>query len=84
MTSQFSQEVLRACVGHVCQAIGYQGIYATPLGVLTDLLHRYLSELCRLTHRYTEHCESPGAARLPTLGPGGAGAEVGPGCPWVA
>ncbi|KAK3858628.1 hypothetical protein Pcinc_035186 [Petrolisthes cinctipes] len=26
-----------------------------PLDVMTDLLHRYMSEVCRLTHRYTEH-----------------------------
>ncbi|XP_063851450.1 transcription initiation factor TFIID subunit 3-like isoform X2 [Scylla paramamosain] len=55
MAGQFTSEILKICVGQICQSIGYQGVFSTPLEVLTDLLHRYLTELCRLTHRYTEH-----------------------------
>ncbi|XP_042213452.1 transcription initiation factor TFIID subunit 3-like isoform X2 [Homarus americanus] len=55
MASQFRNEILKTSVGQICQAIGFHGIYSTPLDVLCDLLHRYMTEVCRLTHRYTEH-----------------------------
>lgn len=55
--SQFTNDILKTSVGQICQTIGFHGIYSMPLDVLTDLLHRYMTEVCRLTHRYTEHCE---------------------------
>lgn len=55
MASQFRNEILKISVGQICQTIGFQGVYSTPLDVLCDLLHRYMTEVCRLTHRHTEH-----------------------------
>lgn len=55
MMNQFTNEMLKISVGQISQTIGFHGIYSTPLDVLCDLLHRYLTEVCRLTHRYTEH-----------------------------
>merc|ERR1711915_706862 len=53
--TQFTNEIQKISVAQICQTIGFQGICSTPLDVLSDLLHRYMTEVCRLTHRYTEH-----------------------------
>lgn len=57
MANQFKYEILKISVAEICQTIGFQGIYSTPLDVLADILHRYIFEVCKLTHRYTEHCK---------------------------
>ncbi|KAF2369089.1 Bromodomain associated domain [Trinorchestia longiramus] len=55
MEPNFQHEALKKCVALICQGIGFQGIYAMPLEVLTDLLHRYLREVAVLTHSFAEH-----------------------------
>lgn len=55
MAAQYKNEIIKVSVAQICQSIGFQGICSTPLDVLSDLLHRYMTEVCRLTHRYTEH-----------------------------
>ncbi|KAG1684640.1 Transcription initiation factor TFIID subunit 3 [Nymphon striatum] len=54
MADRFCYDVLKVIVGQVCQNIGWHAIQSTPLEVMIDILHRYLLELPRTTHRYCE------------------------------
>ena len=55
MQSQIVEKTLKVVVASICQNIGYQGIFSTPLNILTDLLHRYLREIAMTTQRFGEH-----------------------------
>lgn len=54
----FPIEILRIVVGHCSQNIGWNGIQASSLDLLTDLIHKYLLEMGSLTHRYAEQCNN--------------------------
>lgn len=57
MSSQYTQEVLKVVVAKICQTIGWHSIQTTPMEILVDILHRYLSELSKLTHNYATLCK---------------------------
>ncbi|KAI9557157.1 hypothetical protein GHT06_016964 [Daphnia sinensis] len=52
--NEFQTEVLRQVVGHCSHNIGWNGIHASSLDLLTEVLQKYLSEIGRSVHRYSE------------------------------
>ena len=56
---EYSRSLLRVVVAQVCQTLGWNGIQSTPLELLTDILERYLLEIGRTSHRYSEQGDMP-------------------------
>lgn len=52
--NEFQTEVLRQVVGHCSHNIGWNGIHASSLDLLTEVLQKYLTEIGRSVHRYSE------------------------------
>ncbi|XP_044740856.1 transcription initiation factor TFIID subunit 3 isoform X1 [Chrysoperla carnea] len=52
---QYCKEVLKVVVAQICQTMGWHRIQSTPMEVMTDILSRYLRQMCVLTHKYSEH-----------------------------
>lgn len=59
MCESYSRSLLRVSVAQICQALGWDSVQVTACDLLTDVLHRYLQQLCRGAHRYSELCEYP-------------------------
>lgn len=58
MKQNYSTNILRVIVAQVCQTIGWQSITSSSLEIMVDVLDRYLKEICKTTHAYTELCKS--------------------------
>jgi hypothetical protein len=56
--NEFQNEVLRQVVGHCSHNIGWNGIHASSLDLLTEVLQKYLTETGHSLHRYSEQCNS--------------------------
>ncbi|XP_077120617.1 transcription initiation factor TFIID subunit 3 isoform X1 [Ranitomeya variabilis] len=54
MCESYSRSLLRVSVAQICQALGWDSVQVTACDLLTDVLHRYLQQLCRGAHRYSE------------------------------
>jgi transcription initiation factor TFIID subunit 3 len=55
--SDFSSEILRIVVGHCSHNVGWNGIQASSLDLLTEVLQKYIVEIGQLSHRYSEQCK---------------------------
>ena len=55
--NEFQIEVLRQVVGHCSHNIGWNGIHASSLDLLTEVLQKYLTEVGQSMHRYSEQCK---------------------------
>ncbi|XP_066448186.1 transcription initiation factor TFIID subunit 3 isoform X1 [Eleutherodactylus coqui] len=54
MCESYSRSLLRVSVAQICQALGWDSVQVTACDLLTDVLHRYLQQLCRGARRYSE------------------------------
>ncbi|XP_053321382.1 transcription initiation factor TFIID subunit 3 isoform X2 [Spea bombifrons] len=54
MCESYSRSLLRVSVAQICQALGWDSVQLTACDLLTDVLHRYLQQLCRGAHRYSD------------------------------
>ncbi|XP_029471301.1 transcription initiation factor TFIID subunit 3 isoform X2 [Rhinatrema bivittatum] len=54
MCESYSRSLLRVSVAQVCQALGWDSVQLTACDLLTDVLQRYLQQLARGCHRYSE------------------------------
>ncbi|XP_046401169.1 transcription initiation factor TFIID subunit 3-like isoform X2 [Ischnura elegans] len=54
MTSVYTKSALRVVVAQICQTIGWHTIQNSALEILVDILHHYIADLTKLTHRYSE------------------------------
>ncbi|XP_021917768.1 transcription initiation factor TFIID subunit 3 isoform X3 [Zootermopsis nevadensis] len=54
MAETFSRNALKMVVAQMCQTIGWHGIHNTPLDIMIDVLQRYMAEVGKLMHRYSE------------------------------
>lgn len=54
MADEYCRSVLRVSLAQICQNLGWNAAQATPLELLTDVLERYLLEVAKVTHRYSE------------------------------
>lgn len=70
MCESYSRSLLRVSVAQICQALGWDSVQLSACHLLTDVLQRYLQQLGRGCHRYSELCESWGwaAGGLPQAG----------------
>lgn len=57
MKQNYSTQVLRVVAAQICQTIGWQSVTASSLEIMVDMLDRYMREICKATHDYTELCK---------------------------
>lgn len=57
MSQEYSRACLRVAVAQICQHLGWNSIHTTPMELLTDVLERYLFQIGKVTHRYSEQCK---------------------------
>ena len=58
MSLQYSRGLLRIVIAQLCQQLGWNAIHSSPLELLTNILERYILQLGRQTHRFSELCMS--------------------------
>ncbi|XP_062578249.1 transcription initiation factor TFIID subunit 3-like, partial [Saccostrea cucullata] len=54
MSEQYCRSILRIALAQICQNVGWNSAQSTPLELLTDVLGRYMLQLAKVTHRYSE------------------------------
>ncbi|KAF7481053.1 Hypothetical predicted protein [Marmota monax] len=96
MCESYSRSLLRVSVAQICQALGWDSVQLSACHLLTDVLQRYLQQLGRGCHRYSELCEyragdtsaSPSLSRRPRGSRSAPGPEMchllGLRCPWAS
>jgi transcription initiation factor TFIID subunit 3 len=57
MSEEYCRHVLRVAVAQICQQLGWHAVHTSPLEMLTDILERYVTELGKSAHRYSEQCK---------------------------
>ena len=57
MSVEFTRNLLRIAVAQVCQNLGWNAVQMTPMELLTDVLERYILEIGKQTHTYSEQCK---------------------------
>uniref|UniRef100_A0A671LLN0 Transcription initiation factor TFIID subunit 3 n=1 Tax=Sinocyclocheilus anshuiensis TaxID=1608454 RepID=A0A671LLN0_9TELE len=58
MCESYARSLLRVSVAQMCQAVGWDAVQLSACDLLSDVLERYLQQLARSCHRYSELCES--------------------------
>lgn len=61
MCESYARSLMRVAVAQLCQALGWDAVQLSACELLSDVLERYLQQLARGCHRYSELCESPTA-----------------------
>uniref|UniRef100_A0A3Q3NDD5 TAF3 RNA polymerase II, TATA box binding protein (TBP)-associated facto n=1 Tax=Mastacembelus armatus TaxID=205130 RepID=A0A3Q3NDD5_9TELE len=54
MCESYARSLLRVSVAQICQALGWDAVQVTACDLLSDVLHRYIQQLARVCHRYSE------------------------------
>ncbi|TRY94517.1 hypothetical protein DNTS_003542 [Danionella cerebrum] len=54
MCESFARSVLRVAVAQMCQAVGWDAVQLSACDLLSDVLERYVQQLARSCHRYSE------------------------------
>ncbi|CAI5665237.1 unnamed protein product [Oreochromis niloticus] len=54
MCESYARSLLRVSVAQICQALGWDAVQLTACDLLSDVLHRYIQQLGRVCHRYSE------------------------------
>ncbi|XP_074488510.1 transcription initiation factor TFIID subunit 3 isoform X1 [Sebastes fasciatus] len=54
MCESYARSLLRVSVAQICQALGWDAVQLTACDQLSDVLHRYIQQLARVCHRYSE------------------------------
>ncbi|XP_056137634.1 transcription initiation factor TFIID subunit 3 [Lampris incognitus] len=54
MCESYARSLLRVSVAQICQALGWDSVQLTACDLLSDVLHRYIQQLARGCHRYSE------------------------------
>lgn len=57
MCESYARSLLRVSVAQICQALGWDAVQLTACDLLSDVLHRYIQQLARVCHRYSELCK---------------------------
>lgn len=65
MCESYARSLLRVSVAQVCQAVGWDAVQLSACDLLSDVLERYLQQLARSCHRYSELCESINSLSYP-------------------
>lgn len=56
----YIQQLSKVIVAQISQTIGWNSIQSIPLELMGDILHKYMQELTRQIHRYSELCKLTG------------------------
>ncbi|XP_062403377.1 transcription initiation factor TFIID subunit 3-like isoform X2 [Sardina pilchardus] len=54
MCDSYARSLLRVSVAQICQALGWDAVQLTACDLLSDVLDRYIQQLARGCHRYSE------------------------------
>ncbi|XP_015246512.1 PREDICTED: transcription initiation factor TFIID subunit 3 isoform X1 [Cyprinodon variegatus] len=54
MCENYARSLLRVSVAQICQALGWDAVQLTACDLLSDVLHRYIQQLAKVCHRYSE------------------------------
>uniref|UniRef100_A0A8C7YK13 Transcription initiation factor TFIID subunit 3 n=1 Tax=Oryzias sinensis TaxID=183150 RepID=A0A8C7YK13_9TELE len=54
MCESYARSLLRVSVAQICQALGWDAVQLTACDLLSDVLQRYIQQLARVCHRYSE------------------------------
>ncbi|CAL8360006.1 unnamed protein product [Lota lota] len=54
MCESYARSLLRVSVAQICQALGWDAVQLTACDLLSDVLHRYIQQLAKGCHRYSE------------------------------
>ncbi|KAL4659320.1 transcription initiation factor TFIID subunit 3-like [Arapaima gigas] len=54
MCESYARSLLRVSVAQICQALGWDAVQLSACELLSDVLQRYLQQLARCCHRYSE------------------------------
>ncbi|KAF3855040.1 hypothetical protein F7725_023095 [Dissostichus mawsoni] len=54
MCESYARSLLRVSVAQICQALGWDAVQLTACDQLSDVLHRYIQQLAKVCHRYSE------------------------------
>ncbi|XP_058502057.1 transcription initiation factor TFIID subunit 3 isoform X1 [Solea solea] len=54
MCESYARSLLRVSVAQICQALGWDAVQLTACDLLSDVLQRYILQMARVCHRYTE------------------------------
>lgn len=57
MCESYARSLLRVSVAQICQALGWDAVQLTACDLLSDVLNRYIQQLARVCHRYSELCK---------------------------
>lgn len=57
MCENYARSLLRVSVAQICQALGWDAVQLTACDLLSDVLHRYIQQLAKVCHRYSELCK---------------------------
>ena len=57
MSEEYSRSILKIAIGKICQNVGWVSITKPCLDILIDILQRYLEDIGRTSHAYSEQCE---------------------------
>lgn len=57
MCESYARSLLRVSVAQICQALGWDAVQLTACDLLSDVLHRYIQQLGRVCHQYSELCK---------------------------
>lgn len=55
--NEFLKDTLKMVIGHCSLNVGWNGIQASSLDLLTDVLEKYIVEIGKSAHRYSEQCK---------------------------
>ncbi|ROL50141.1 Transcription initiation factor TFIID subunit 3 [Anabarilius grahami] len=54
MCESYARSLLRVSVAQMCQAVGWDAVQLSACDLLSDVLERYVQQLARSCHRYSE------------------------------
>uniref|UniRef100_A0A3Q2YXY8 Transcription initiation factor TFIID subunit 3 n=1 Tax=Hippocampus comes TaxID=109280 RepID=A0A3Q2YXY8_HIPCM len=54
MCESYGRSLLRVSVAQICQALGWDAVQLTACDLLADVLQRYIQQMGRVCHRYSE------------------------------
>ena len=57
MCDGFNHGALQTAVAQICQSMGWDGLQKSTQDLLTDVLQKYLEEIAKSAHGYSQLCK---------------------------
>jgi len=58
MSEELNNGALRLAVAQICQSMGWDALNKSTHDLLTDVLQRYMLEIAKCSHEYSQLCKS--------------------------